>query len=90
MARRYRYRAFPIAPGLNVMLTEVGLRLQGTHWSSLICFWRNIFEPYMPLRFGFVERHWSVLIRFWHSVVGAFFLFFFISSFLASSSTFSS
>ena len=56
MARRCRYRAFPIAPGLNVMLTRVGWRLQG----ALICFWRDIFEsympPYMPLRFGIIKR----------------------------------
>ena len=30
MARRCRYRAFPIAPGLSVMLIGVGRRLQGT------------------------------------------------------------
>ena len=36
MARRCRYRAFPIAPRLNVMLTGVGRRLPGTCWSALI------------------------------------------------------
>ena len=30
MARRCRYHAFPIAPGLTVMLIVVGRRLQGT------------------------------------------------------------
>ena len=50
MARRYwmlQYRALPITPGLNVMLIGVGRRLQGTCWSVLIFFWRDIFEPYM-------------------------------------------
>ena len=60
MARHCRCRAFPIAPGLNVMLTGVSWRLPGTFWSALICFWRDIFEPYMPpymsLCFGIVER----------------------------------
>ena len=47
MVRRFRYRDFSIAPGLSVMLTGVGRRLQGTCWSTLIFFWRDIFEPYM-------------------------------------------
>ena len=50
MAWYYRYRVFPIVPGLNVMLTVVGRRLQGTCWNALIFFWRDISEPYMPLR----------------------------------------
>ena len=60
MARRCRYRAFPIAPGLNVMLIWVDWRLPGTCWSALICFWRDILEPYMPpymsFCFAIVER----------------------------------
>ena len=32
-----QYHAFLIATGLNVMLTGVGRRLQGTRWSRLIC-----------------------------------------------------
>ena len=60
MARRCRYCAFTIAPELNVMLTGIGRRLLETCWSMLICFWRDIFEPYMPpymlLRFGIVQR----------------------------------
>ena len=42
-----QYLAFSIAPRLNVMLTGVGLWLQGTRSSVLIFFWRDIFEPYM-------------------------------------------
>ena len=38
------------------MLTVVGRRLQGTCWSALIFFWRDIFYPYMPFRFGISER----------------------------------
>ena len=97
MARRYRYCAFSIALGLSVMLTGVCRRLQGTCWSTLILFWRDIFEPYMPpymsLRFGIIERHCNHIaikraIRGW-----GFFLFFFISSLgspFSFSSTFSS
>ena len=74
-----------------MMLTGGGQRLQGTRWRALICFWRDFFKPYMPLRFGIVERRWSALIHFWQSVAGAF--SFFISSlgyFFSFSSTFSS
>ena len=86
MARRCWYRAFPIALGLNVMLTRVGRKLQGTCWSALICFWRDIFEPYMPpyiyFRFGIVERRYDhIAIK--RAIRGWGFFLFFISSFLA-------
>ena len=86
MARRYRYRAFPIVHGLNVMLTGVGQKLPGTCWSALICFWRDIFETYMPpymsICFGIVERpcnHIAIerATRGW----GFFFHIFFLSLF---------
>ena len=66
------------------MLTEVDRRLQGTCWSALICFCRDIFEPcmppYMSLCFGIVERRCDHIAIKGLSVAGAF--FFFISSFL--------
>ena len=92
MVRRCRNCAFPIALGLNVMLTGVDRRLLGTCWSALICFWRDIFEPYMPpymsLCFGIVERccdHTAIerAIHGWGFSL-------FISSFLSFSLTFSS
>ena len=36
--RLCRYRAFPIALELNVILTRIIQRLQGTCWSVQICF----------------------------------------------------
>ena len=63
MARRCR--ALPVSCFSNCSEAEcnvdrVGWRLPGTCWSTLICFWRDIFEPYMPpymsLRFDIVER----------------------------------
>ena len=63
IARRCRYHAFSITPGLNVMLTWIGQRLPGSCWSALIFFWRDIFEPYMPpfmsLCFGIFERRYD-------------------------------
>ena len=47
MAGCCQYWAFLISPRLNVMLTGVSLRIQGTRWSVLIYFWRDIFEPCM-------------------------------------------
>ena len=110
-----------IAPELNVMLTGVGRRLQGTRWSVFIFFLEGHFlslyvllggsktrmesstakntpsksmkfyismfndkPPCMPLLFGIAERHCNHIAR------GGRGFFFFISSFLASSSTFSS
>ena len=53
--------------------------------NALICFWNDIFEPYlspyMPLRFGIVERRCDYIAIRGLSVAGAF--SFFISSFLA-------
>ena len=43
------------------MLTGIGRRLQGMRWSVLICFWKDIFEPYMSpwvawkLRLNFIH-----------------------------------
>ena len=58
-AWRCRHHAFPITSGLSVMLTGVGRRLQGTCWRVLICFWRDIFEPYispyLPLQWNFIH-----------------------------------
>ena len=87
MARRYRHRAFSIAPRLNVMLTGVDRRLPETCWSALICFWRDIFEPYMPpymsLCFGIVERHCDHIFieRVIHGWGFSFFHIFFLSLF---------
>ena len=67
MARCCRYRAFSIAPGLNVMLIRINQMLPRTCWSALICFWRDIFEPYIPpymsFLFGIVERHSDHIVR---------------------------
>ena len=76
-----QYRAFSIAPRLNVMLTGVGRRLQGTCWSALICFWIDILKPYMPpymsLCFGIVERCCNhILIK--RAICGQGFFFFHI------------
>ena len=87
MARHCRYRAFPIAPRLNVIFIGVGRRLPGICWSALICFWRDIFEPYMPpymsFRFGIVEKHCDH-IAIERAIRGRGFSFF-ISYFLAFS-----
>ena len=60
--------------------------------SALICFLRDIFEPYMPpymsLCFSIVERRYDHIAIERAVRGGGFFLF--ISSFLAFSSTFSS
>ena len=92
MARCCRYRAFSIAPGLNVMLIRINQMLPGTCWSALICFWRDIFEPYIPpymsFLFGIVERHCDHIAV--ERVIRCREFSFFISSFLAFSSTFSS
>ena len=50
--------AFPIVPGLSVMVTGVNRRLRGTCWSAPICFWRDIFKLYIP---PYMPRGWFKL-----------------------------